>query len=297
MQARLRRILHPHRIGRYRERLAQLDGGRVRWTARAAAGYGAEWARERLEMVEERRLLSVARGDHDVCWAADDEPEPLVTVLIPTYDRGPLIAERAIASALEQTYERLEILVVGDRCSESTAAAVRSVTDPRVRFVDLGARGVYPAEAKDRWMVAGSAPINAGHSLSRGAWIAPCDDDDELTPDHVDVLLHAARSQRVELVHSLARMEVAPGVWEVVGGDELRHGSVSHGTVLYAAPLRVFRFSNTSWKLFEPTDWNLWRRMQAIGVRIGHLPQVTYVHYVEAWQREPATSERAPRQP
>ena len=66
---------------------------------------------------------------------------PLVTVRIATYNRGPLVAKRAIASALAQTYSNLEILVVGDHCDEATEAAVRSVDDPRIVFHNLPKRG------------------------------------------------------------------------------------------------------------------------------------------------------------
>lgn len=252
--------------------------------------YGAEWLREALESREERRLLEMARGGDDLCWLANDEAEPLVTVCIPTFNRGLLVAERAIASALGQSYPRIEVLVVGDRCDEATATAAGSLRDPRVRFVNLPSRGIYPANPLSRWYVAGSAPLNAGLVLARGAWITTCDDDDELTHDHVEVLLGEARRRRLEMVYSKARAERAPGTWDVIGSEPLRRGAVTQGSVLYSAALRFMRYSNTSWKLHEPSDWNLWRRMVRIGVRVGFVDQVTYVHYLESPQRAPEPS-------
>src|SRR3954452_19677248 len=175
----------------------------------------SEWARERLARLEERRLLDVVRAGRDVCWVDEHEAQPLVTVRIATYNRGPLVAERAIASALAQTYEHIEVLVVGDSCDEATERAVRSVRDARLRFVNLPARGLYPAHRRHRWMVAGTVPMNAAVTLARGAWIAPCDDDDELTDDHVEVLLAAARGRRLEFVYSKADWEILPGSWTV----------------------------------------------------------------------------------
>ena len=245
--------------------------------------YLAESLRERLASIEERRLLQVVRDGRIVCW--DDQDEPLVTIRIATFNRGPLVAERAIASALAQTYERLEILVVGDNCDPETEKAVLSVTDPRLRFINLPARGIYPTDPRKRWMVAGAAPMNAALALARGDWIAPCDDDDELTPDHVAVLLDTARHQKLEMVYSKARMEVRPGQWKVVGKRRLRHGHITHGSVLYSTGLRFLRHNDTSWKLREPGDWNLWKRMQRIGVRIGFLNKVTYIHYLESHTR------------
>jgi glycosyltransferase involved in cell wall biosynthesis len=250
----------------------------------------ADSIRERLESREERRLLAMARGERGVCWVEGTEPEPLVTVRIATFNQGQLVAERAIDSARAQTYPRLEILVLGDNCDEATARAVESVDDSRVRFINLPTRGMYPEYRAHRRKVAGTHPMNAGSILARGAWIAPCDDDDELTPDHVEVLLQAAKTRSLEMVYSKANSEVCPGEWRVVGAEPLRMGEISHGSVLYSAGLRFLRYSNTSWKLNEPGDWNMWKRMERIGVRIGFLDLVTYTHYLGAKHRENAVA-------
>jgi len=230
--------------------------------------------------------LNDRRGANDVCWAADDEDEPLVTVRIATYNRGPLVAERALASVISQTYERLEILVIGDHCDDVTAAAVRGVDDPRIRFVNLAERGQYPADPTQRWMVAGTTPMNAGLAIAQGKWIAPCDDDDEFTEDHVEILLSEVRSRRLEFVWSMADWESQPDVWTEVGDPKFRHGGFSHGSVLYASALRFFRHNECSWKLGQPADYDLWLRMKRAGVRMGFVDSLTYRHYVEAaWRR------------
>lgn len=252
---------------------------------RALQEYGSEWLRERLEYPEECRLLAAARDGRDVCWSDEGEDEPLVTLRIATYNRGKLVVERAVASALAQTYRRIEVLVVGDGCDPATVQAMESVRDPRVRFVNLATRGTYPSNPKHLWMVAGSAPMNLALALARGAWIAPCDDDDELSPDHVEVLLDAARSRRLEMVYSQARRELQPGEWGTLGGEPLERGRITHGSVLYSLGLRFMRHSNTSWKMNEPSDWNLWKRMRNIGVRIGFVDRITYTHYLEGYRR------------
>lgn len=244
-----------------------------------------ERLRNRLEEVEERRLLAVARAGRDVCWTDEGVHEPLVTVRIATYDRTELLVERALASAVAQTYENLEILVVGDGAPDEVESLVRSVDDPRIRYVNLGARGIYPAGVRARRCVAGSWPMNAALALARGSWIAPCDDDDELTTDHVGVLLAHARAHRLEMVYSRARAELLPGEWSDMGSEPLRQGAIAHGAVLYTAGLRFMRHSNTSWQIDQPSDWNLWRRMQRIGVRIGFCDRLTYIHYLGAVRR------------
>jgi Glycosyl transferase family 2 len=237
-----------------------------------------ERVREQMQAHEERRLLAIARGGRDVCWTDQDTADPLVTVRIATYNRGPVVAERAIESVRNQTYENLEILVVGDACDEATSEAVRSVRDERLRFVNLPTRGTYPESPHARWQVAGTHPMNAALAMARGRWIAPCDDDDAFTPTHVERLLAHAITDRLELVWSRAAFRAADS-WRVTAGPELKMGNISHGTVLYSLGLRFFRHSDTSWKLDEPGDWNLWRRMRDAGVRIGFLDDLTYLHY------------------
>lgn len=256
-------------IGRLHRRSSALD-----WVASRL-----ERLREQLQGQEERRLLAQARGGQTVCWTEAEASDPLVTVRIATYNRGQLIVDRAIDSVLKQTYSNLEILVVGDACDEATSNAVKSVEDKRVRFVNLPTRGMYPDDPEARWMVAGTHPMNAALSLARGSWVAPCDDDDRFTPTHVEHLLEHALSHRLEMVWSRAGLRQADGTWTVTLGPPMRCGRVSHGSVIYSLGLRFFQHSNTSWKIPEPGDWNLWRRMRDAGVRIGFLDELTYFHY------------------
>jgi hypothetical protein len=240
----------------------------------------AELVREWTTTMDERRQLIDSRRGRDVCWTeAVDEEAPLVTIRIATYNRGRLVVDRAITSALEQSYKNVEVLVVGDACDDLTAEAVTGVNDPRLRFVNLPRRGLYPTKPIDLWRVGGVHPMNAALSLARGDWIAPCDDDDELTPTHVEELLAAARQGRYEMVYSKAVLAQPDGSWSMVGHQPLREGAISHGSVLYSAGLRFFSHSGTCWKLAEPADWNMWKRMRRAGVRIGFHDRVTYIHY------------------
>jgi hypothetical protein len=62
-------------------------------------------------------------------------PEPLITTLIPTYQRAKLL-ERAIGSVLDQTYPHLRICVYDNASEDDTGDVVRklSTADPRVRY-------------------------------------------------------------------------------------------------------------------------------------------------------------------
>jgi len=246
-----------------------------------------EFLREWLGQRNERELLQQVRAGRDVCWIEGDDPEPLVTVVIPTY-RRPDAIERAVESARAQTYERLDILVVGDHTDDETARIVAKIDDPRLRFVNLAHPGIYPPDPPLRGFVAGSTPMNAGIDLAAGAWIASCDDDDELLPRHVEVLLGDAKRRRLEMVYS--RFEVVdyppagspPGTEPTVGiggSEPLRFGVVARGAVLYSLGLRFMKYGSECWRIRDPSDWNLWKRMVLAGVRIGFNESVTYRYH------------------
>ena len=250
----------------------------LRWGTILEVGGGRVWIRQRDEVIHARRRLASERLHHPTVWSQSN-PQ-LVSVRIATYNRGRLVAERAIASALNQTHKNIEVIVIGDHCDAETERAVRSVRDPRVRFENLARRGEYPAEPERRWMVAGTVPMNRALDLARGEWIAPLDDDDEFTPDHVEVLLDACRSRDLEFAYGAAEMEVQPDVWELIGWWPLAQGGIVHASVLHLARIAFLRHDLESWKLLEPGDWNLWKRMRAAGVRMGFVDRVVCRHYL-----------------
>ena len=66
---------------------------------------------------------------------------PVVSVMVPVHDGERTIAH-AVASALEQPYEPLEVVVADDASEDATQAIVRDLqaADPRVRYVRREAR-------------------------------------------------------------------------------------------------------------------------------------------------------------
>lgn len=236
-----------------------------------------ELAHERLRRREERLLLFAARDGRAVC--SSDEAEPLVTVRVSTYQRADVLLDRTIPSILAQTYPRLEILVVGDCTDDDTEERLRRLGDPRIRFVNLPYRPHYPSQDARRWRVLGYQTLNHSLDLARGAWIAPCDDDDELTPDHVEVMLDCARRNQAEFVHSNTGLVLGGGVLGVIGRPEVADGHTSHGAIFYSAALRFFRYNGQVWRLRRSLDWDLVLRMAAAGVRMAYLDEVTYLYH------------------
>ncbi len=100
----------------------------------------------------------------------DHHHEILITVVIPTYNRGRYIA-RAVESVLAQSHERLECIVVDDGSTDETREVLRRLqtADSRVSVLYQSNNGV-------------SAARNRGiaYAIERGGgqWIALLDSDD-----------------------------------------------------------------------------------------------------------------------
>lgn len=210
---------------------------------------------------------------------------PLVSVLIPTYNRANILVERAIPSVLNQTYQNFEIIIVGDGCASEQIEILNTLKDKRIKFYNLPNRGNYPKKPHDRWMVAGTIPRNKAIELCSGEWIAPLDDDDEFSNDHIETLLNFAINNNFEMVYGKVKMEIKNDKWIELGSYPLKLGQISHLAVLYHSKVKFLKYDVDAWKYGEPADWNMWRRMKEAGVKIGFVDKVVGKHYLEGTQR------------
>ena len=103
----------------------------------------------------------------------------LISIVITTHNRKNLV-ERAITSALNQTYKNIEVIVVDDGSTDNTEEIVKNLITKHsnIRYlkhsVPLGAN-------KAR---------NTGINASKGFFIAGLDDDDEYISNRLEVLIN-----------------------------------------------------------------------------------------------------------
>jgi glycosyltransferase involved in cell wall biosynthesis len=231
-----------------------------------------------IERKKNQKLLEIA----GINSKHNQNQRPLVSVIIPTYNRAKVLTERTIPSVLKQTYQNFELIIIGDHCTDNTEQLIKEkFCDKRISFINLPKRGKYPKNPNLRWCVAGGIPRNEGLKFARGEWIAPLDDDDEFSIDHLEVLLSHAFKTGCDLVYGVALMETPPGKWKRVGSYPLTDGNICHLSAMYSSTLKFFQYDNNSWKYLEPNDANLWRRMQESGVRIGFIDRIIGKHYEE----------------
>jgi glycosyltransferase involved in cell wall biosynthesis len=102
---------------------------------------------------------------------------PLVSAVIPTAGRSPWLGE-AVRSALQQSYEQLEVVVVDDSPQGINADGWLAYRG-QVRVVRTGGVG-------------GGMARNAGVQAARGEWIAFLDDDDIWLPEKIARQMEAA---------------------------------------------------------------------------------------------------------
>lgn len=113
--------------------------------------------------------------------------ECLISIVIPTYNRADCI-ERAVFSALNQTYTNIEVIIVDDRSRDNTKEIIENIGDDRIKY--------FYAESK----LGAARARNIGVQQASGELIAFLDSDDCWHPDKL--------RKQYELIRSDAECEM-----------------------------------------------------------------------------------------
>jgi glycosyltransferase involved in cell wall biosynthesis len=125
-----------------------------------------------------------------------------VSVVIPTYNRAHVVG-RSIDSALNQTYQDIEILIVDDRSTDETFEAVKPFfRHPQVRYL---------RHEKNKGH---QAARNTGIRNARGDYVAFLNSDDTWIPEKIELQLDAINKKGEDRV-------VLTG-WKMVNGPRQR---------------------------------------------------------------------------
>lgn len=107
--------------------------------------------------------------------AAETPEQPLVSVVMATFNEPPLYVTQAIGSILNQTYRNIELLVLDDSTNPDTIQAIETITasDSRARVIRKKSKmGFVPA-------------LNIGLDEARGKYVARMDGDDISLPSRI----------------------------------------------------------------------------------------------------------------
>jgi glycosyltransferase involved in cell wall biosynthesis len=111
-----------------------------------------------------------------------NDSQPLVTIAIPTYNRAGEFLRTALESALDQTYETIDVVVVDNCSTDHTPDLVRSyqADHPNLRYV-RNSRNVGPFRNFQRCL-----------DTARGSYFLMLHDDDSIDVDMISTCLEAA---------------------------------------------------------------------------------------------------------
>lgn len=114
--------------------------------------------------------------------------KPLVSVVIPTYNRLPLLLE-AIVSVAEQTYSNWELIIVDDGSTDGTTDIIDRIGDQRICIISLPHTGHI------------GNLLNTGVKNSHGEWLAFLDSDDLWTVQKLETQLEVVKREQKRWVY------------------------------------------------------------------------------------------------
>jgi glycosyltransferase involved in cell wall biosynthesis len=116
-------------------------------------------------------------------------PEPLVSVVVPNYNKGPFVRSAAM-SVLSQTLGNLELIFVDDASDDASASQLKELCrdDRRVRMIEHPTR-MGPGAAR-----------NTGILAARGKFIALLDSDDVYSPVWLEHAVGRISSEGVDSI-------------------------------------------------------------------------------------------------
>ena len=170
--------------------------------------------------------------------------EPLVTVIIPTFNR-PELLRGAIGSILEQTYKNWDIIVINDAGIDVESLILSLNQTQRIHYINQE-HNCGPCAAR-----------NAGLVLAQGDIICFLDDDDRFLPNHLETVVSALRQPEIELVYTDARY-----VQEVIENGQRR-------VLTYSAPYRGIPYSRNRLLVENFIPINTWALRRELILRAG----------------------------
>jgi len=181
----------------------------------------------------------------------------MISIIITTYNRASLVV-RAIQSALSQTYNNIEIIIVDDCSGDGTKEVVKPYLGKRVKYI------------RNSVNIGLSASRNVGIAASRGEYISFLDDDDEITFDKSQLLL-------TELEQSHSSVGVAYSGYRAIYENEFAYSKTANHTgmiykyvlkncpcAIHSALIRRSCFDVVGifdTRLKSAEDWDMWIRI------------------------------------
>lgn len=115
--------------------------------------------------------------------------DELVSVIIPTYNREQFIIE-ALQSVLNQSYERLEVIIVDDGSTDKTVEIIKKMSDPRIKIL-VNEKNEGACFSRNRGVIE-----------AKGNYIAFQDSDDIWEKNKLEICLDYLKKENADVVFS-----------------------------------------------------------------------------------------------
>jgi glycosyltransferase involved in cell wall biosynthesis len=206
--------------------------------------------------------------------------DPLVSIVIPTCNRSNLLP-RALRSALDQTYQNIEVIIVDDASADDTPQTVAGINDPRIRYM------------RHETNMGTSGSRNTAIKNARGKYIGFLDDDDEFDRSKIEKQLNvfAKKSDNTGIVYcgwnftydNKAVFEFFPRYKGNVFERILANNIMSASTVLVRSEcFKKTGLFDTGLKNWE--DWDMWIRI-ARYFDFDFVPGILMTYHVHGQQK------------
>jgi len=201
-----------------------------------------------------------------------------VSILLPTFARfrGGFL-QRAVESALAQTWTNFELIVVDDGSLDGSNEYLAAVAarDTRVRHLRLEQNIGLPA-----------LTLSMAYKLASGEYFAWLFDDCELTPTHLETLVAALQENSGwAMAFGIAEATLSDDTHVRIGSPVIRerladgHNDIPNvGVLLPRSTIERFGWYDPHVLLKRLCDWDLWARI-AQEAEIGFVDQVVAIEH------------------
>lgn len=186
-----------------------------------------------------------------------------VSVIIPVFNGQDYIAE-ALASVISQSCQVLEIIVVDDGSTDSTARVIAAVQAPFVHYVRQERAGI-------------SAARNHGIRLARGPLVAFLDADDLWLAGKLSLQVGSLLRSEGDMIFCHAEEFISPDRWDDLHGRVKVRGGVRPSIYASATLMRLEDCHRVGpfdpqWQIGEFVEW--YARACDIGLKPFIRPEV-----------------------
>jgi glycosyltransferase involved in cell wall biosynthesis len=214
--------------------------------------------------------------DYELAFTSES---PLITIRVSSYNGYKDLISRSLPSIIAQTYSNWEVIIVGDSDpqGEQINDYLEKLNDSRFTFVQREFRGPYPIDPRQAWLITGAYAFNVAGRLANGLWIAKLDQDDAWEPNHLELLLATARSNRSEVVYGRVRchfIDDAARPSQIVGEYPPQKGTFALTAALCHGKFKSFEMNELGYLWNDPGDWGLAWRMWLGGARFDFINDV-----------------------